>query len=337
MIHQNKQQTRTPELNNKGQFQAIIAQVLTLPVDQMCIDSSFAKNGGSSELAQSAVSQINEAFDVKLKPDSIVKFDSIERLWQEVERCIKYLPKGLPLALRPEGIGLPLFCIHPSSGFGRPYNGLVEHLPAQTPLYAIEAKGLDDSDKLPETLDQMCDSYISQIQQIQPKGPYRLCGWSFGAIPAHAIAVEMQNRGLQVSGLIILDGFPFDGSPWLDELVNSHRSHWQKEIHNYRELDLVSETRKETILNRLCAIKRNNVLLQRYEKPGKFQGDAVLIKSIESSQAGSKMFPWHQFISGQTKILEVPHGHNVLLSSEVAALYGPEITQYLGSTSKQLQ
>jgi thioesterase domain-containing protein len=205
----------------------------------------------------------------------------------------------------------------------------LRHLGPEIPVYALEARGINDGDTLPATLDDMCSDYINQIQDIQPSGPYHLLGWSFGAIPAHAIAVEMQTRGLEVAGLIMIDGFPFDGRPWLDGLVSSHRAYWEKEILSYRDLDAASDELKAVILDRLCAIKRNNIQLQLYKDPAKFAGDALLVKSISSDRGGSNPFPWDRYVSGELLEITVPFGHNVLLTPEVAAVYGPKIVDYL--------
>jgi thioesterase domain-containing protein len=329
MNHQTRRALREPQTHCEDVIRGIFGNALALPADQISIDTTFVELGGHPQLATHVAEQIGKAFNIELSLSAILEQGTIERLGHQVDELTKRLPKGKPLGLRSTGAGLPLFCIHPSSGLGRPYRELLPYLGPDIPVYALEARGINDGDKLPETLDDMCTDYINQIRDIQPNSPYRLCGWSFGAIPAHALAVALQARGLKVSCLVILDGFPFDGRPWLDGLVSSHRSHWEKEILSYRELDAECDERKSTILDRLCAIKRNNVLLQRYSDPGTFIGDMLLVKSPESERAGSKMFPWHEYVSGETLEIVVPYGHNVLLSSEAAAAYAPDMTDYL--------
>lgn len=332
MNHQTRRALREPQTHCEDVIRDIFGNALALPADQISIDTTFVELGGHAQLATQVAAQIGKAFNIELSLSAILEQGTIARLGREVDELTKRLPQGKPLGLRPKGAGLPLFCIHPSSGFGRPYRELLRYLGPDIPVYALEARGINDGDKLPETLDDMCADYINQIRVIQPDGPYRLCGWSFGAIPAHALAVALQARGLKVSGLVILDGFPYDGRPWLDGLVSSHRSHWEKEILSYRELDTESVERKSTILDRFCAIKRNNILLQQYSDPATFIGDALLVKSAESERAGSKMFPWHEYVSGETLEVVVPYGHNVLLSSEGVAAYAPDMTGYLERT-----
>jgi thioesterase domain-containing protein/acyl carrier protein len=321
-----------PRTYHEDVIRNLFADALALAAERISIDVSFFELGGRSLHAERLEVRIGTTFNIELPPALILEQETIERLGQLAEELTKRPPQGKPLGLRPTGKGLPLFCIHPSSGFGRPYRVLLRHLSSEIPVYALEARGINDGDILPATLNDMCADYIRQIQQIQPNGPYSLLGWSFGAIPAHAIATGMQARGLEVASLIIIDGFPFDGEPWLEGLVASHRSHWAKEILSYRDLQGASDERITTMVDRLCAIKRNNVHLQAYEDPSVFMGDMLLIKCMPSGHGAPNPFSWNRYVSGKVLDLMVPFGHNVLLTPEAAAAYGPHIAGYLART-----
>ncbi|WP_234324087.1 thioesterase domain-containing protein, partial [Streptomyces sp. NRRL S-481] len=54
------------------------------------------------------------------------------------------------------------------------YSGLVRHLPADIPVYGIQAAGLDGDGRLPATLEEMAAEYADLVQEAQPQGPYRL-------------------------------------------------------------------------------------------------------------------------------------------------------------------
>jgi polyketide synthase PksJ len=319
---------REPRTHHEEVIRSLFGESLMIPADRIGIDASFFVLGGRSAPATQLAARIGEAFGIELPVQTIFEQETVEHLGQWVEELTKRLPQGKPLALRPKGRSLPLFCIHPSSGFGRPYRVLLPHLTADIPVYALEARGLKDSDILPATLGDMCADYIDQIQRIQPTGPYHLLGWSFGAIPAHAIATGMQARGLEVAGLVLIDGFPFDGEPWVEQLVSSHRDHWRNEMQSFRELNDASDEWKGIILDRLCAIKRNNVYLQSYKDRSVFMGDALLVN------CGSHPFSWDDYVSGTLFEVSVILGHNVLMTPEAAAVYGPKIAEYLRNSTK---
>jgi thioesterase domain-containing protein len=57
-------------------------------------------------------------------------------------------------------------------------------------------------------IEEMALDYLSRIREIQPSGPYRLLGWSFGGLVAHAMATRLQDQGEEVDLLVLLDAYP---------------------------------------------------------------------------------------------------------------------------------
>ncbi|QKW24524.1 alpha/beta fold hydrolase [Kitasatospora sp. NA04385] len=127
-------------------------------------------------------------------------------------------PLDVLLPLRPSGDRGPLFCIHPGAGIGWTYSGLLRYVPAEHPVYALQARGLARPDDLPGSMAELAGDYLEQIRSVQPHGPYHLLGWSFGGIVAHLIATELQRQGEEVALLSLLDVYPLreedrDGAP----------------------------------------------------------------------------------------------------------------------------
>lgn len=317
---------REPRTHHEDVIRGLFAETLGMPAERIGVDAGFSalsRAAPDDRLAAQLAARVGAAFGVELAAETIFEQQTAQRLGAWVEESAKRLPQGRPLPLRPKGRGVPLFCIHPSSGFGRPYRVLLQHLAPELSVYAIEARGIQDGDVLPATLAEMCADYIDQIRSLQAEGPYRLLGWSFGAIPAHAIATQMQARGLQVDSLVLIDGFPFDGTPWVEQLVAGHRDHWGQEMLSFREVAAASDERKAVLLERLCAIKRNNVHLQSYQDRVAFDGDALLV------DCGPHPFSWADYVSGTLHVLTVELGHNALMTPEAAAVYAPRIADYL--------
>ncbi|WP_327373442.1 acyltransferase domain-containing protein [Streptomyces sp. NBC_01216] len=109
------------------------------------------------------------------------------------------------LPLRSEGDQRPLFCVHPGAGIAWRYSGLLPHLGARQPVYGIQAHGLDPNHAPAADAKEMVDSYLTHLREIQPEGPYRLLGWSYGGFVAHAMALALQRQGERVELLAMLD------------------------------------------------------------------------------------------------------------------------------------
>jgi thioesterase domain-containing protein/acyl carrier protein len=58
-----------------------------------------------------------------------------------------------------------------------------------------------------ETLEQLASVYVEGIRKLQPRGPYRIAGYSFGGIIALEIAQQFQELGEEVEYLFLLDPF----------------------------------------------------------------------------------------------------------------------------------
>jgi enterobactin synthetase component F/nonribosomal peptide synthetase DhbF len=54
----------------------------------------------------------------------------------------------------------------------------------------------------------MAADYLDHVSSVQPTGPYRLLGWSFGGVVAHEMAVQLEESGESVETLALLDAYP---------------------------------------------------------------------------------------------------------------------------------
>jgi thioesterase domain-containing protein len=100
--------------------------------------------------------------------------------------------------------------VHPGQRIGWVYAGLLPHLDPEVPVYAVQARGLAGPTELATSVELMADDYLAQIRSVAPTGPYRLLGWSFGGMVAHAVAERLRADGETVELLAILDSYPSD-------------------------------------------------------------------------------------------------------------------------------
>jgi polyketide synthase PksJ len=305
----------------------LYADVLGLPDDRIGRDVSFFSLGGDSLLATMLMARVSKAFEVDLPMRIVFEEETVARLAAQIDELTKRPPQGKPLALRQAGAGNPLFCIHPASGFGRPYLTLLRHLPRDMPVYALEARGLLDTDVLPASIDDMCADYLDQIRAIAPVGPYQLLGWSFGAIAAHAIAIEMQQRGLTVGRLVMIDGSLLENEPWPAQMIAEHRLDLESRLAGYKEYRDATGELKRTMIERMSEVHRNNIRLS-YCRPKVFVGDVLMIRPEVGSRKGRGEV-WRPYIHGNLLEVVVPYHHNKLLTPEAVELYGAQVSDFM--------
>ncbi|MFE1910358.1 SDR family NAD(P)-dependent oxidoreductase [Streptomyces anandii] len=93
----------------------------------------------------------------------------------------------------------PLFTFHPAGGPTSVYRPLTQLLPRDQAVY-----GLERLDAL-GTMELKAAHYVTLIKGLQPNGPYRLLGWSFGGCLAYETAQQLTDAGETVDFLGLID------------------------------------------------------------------------------------------------------------------------------------
>lgn len=91
----------------------------------------------------------------------------------------------------------PLFLVHPARGGVECFLELARRL--DFPVTAI--RQIEDG----ASVEELAARYIDALKTVSPRGPYVLGGYSFGATVSRAMALELERRGEEVSGLLLLD------------------------------------------------------------------------------------------------------------------------------------
>ncbi|MCP4020307.1 MAG: amino acid adenylation domain-containing protein [Desulfobacteraceae bacterium] len=174
-----------------------------LGVSKIGILDDFFLLGGQSLLAVSLVSRINNELGKKLPLSVLFQKTTIHALSQHIETVQdSWNPVA---ALKKEGKQPPLFCFYPAGGNIYSYSDLATELDDDIPFYALQAVGLEKGQTPIKSVEEMAQYYISWIKKIQPQGPYRLSGWSFGGIVAFEAACQLRAEGEKIDILALFD------------------------------------------------------------------------------------------------------------------------------------
>ncbi|MFE0459880.1 amino acid adenylation domain-containing protein [Kitasatospora sp. NPDC058965] len=180
-----------------------------LGIDRVDPEADFFALGGHSLLAVRLTGRIGTALGRPVGVRELFEAPTAAALAARLAEADGTAdPLEVLLPLRPEGGQTPLFCVHPGFGMGWSYRALLEQLPPDQPLYALQARSLRESAGLPQSVPTMAAEYVERIRAVQPSGPYRLLGWSFGGAVAHEMATQLQHAGERVELLALLDSYP---------------------------------------------------------------------------------------------------------------------------------
>ncbi|MFF9341113.1 amino acid adenylation domain-containing protein [Streptomyces sp. NPDC014773] len=171
-------------------------------------DEDFFALGGHSLLGIRLMRRIGERLGASLRIRDLFEEPTAAGLARRIAAGPRRDAFDVLLPLRAPGGEPPLFCFHPGGGVAWCYSGLLGRIDREVPVYGLQARGLTDPSARPDSLEAMARDYAERVRAVQPHGPYRLLGWSFGGLVAHAVAALLQEAGEEVGLLAMLDTFP---------------------------------------------------------------------------------------------------------------------------------
>ncbi|WP_326953835.1 SDR family NAD(P)-dependent oxidoreductase [Amycolatopsis sp. NBC_01286] len=161
-------------------------------------DDFFAV-GGDQEAADRLRAAFTEDLDEVPEADLLFATPTIAALADLLRAEVEGFGGG-PVRLLRDGVAAdPVFLFHPAGGPTSVYQELVRLLPEGQPAYGLER--IDDED----TVEGKAACYVELIREIQPHGPYRLGGWSFGGCLAYETAKRLTDAGESVGVVFMID------------------------------------------------------------------------------------------------------------------------------------
>ncbi|KAG0240651.1 hypothetical protein BGX31_001789 [Mortierella sp. GBA43] len=277
-----------------------------LHVDTIGRHDNFFMLGGHSLLATRVVSQIRSILGFEVSLGELFEAPTIAQLAPRLlsTRNNQENAFNVLLPIKPQGTRRPLFCIHPAFGISWSFIGLTKHLNVEQPVYGLQARGFHNGEQPATTLAEMALDYISQIQEIQAHGPYRLLGYSFGGKVAHAMAAHLEKLGERVDMLAIMDTIPND-----NPLMSNGQSPETNNLLLGYNVDETPELMR-IFLERASYVKSWNDSLSRSHSPPTFGGNMVLFRAIEQNESISCATAWKPYVLGEIEEFDISCNHD---------------------------
>ncbi|UUZ50637.1 alpha/beta fold hydrolase [Massilia sp. B-10] len=105
----------------------------------------------------------------------------------------------------------PLFCVPGAGASVTAFTGLVQEFDPAVPVYGLQPRGFCGQLAPHVDVESAARAYIRALRTVDPAGPYRLLGHSFGGWVAHEMALQLRAQGSTVELLVVLDSqSPFE-------------------------------------------------------------------------------------------------------------------------------
>ncbi|MEU4776032.1 amino acid adenylation domain-containing protein [Micromonospora sp. NPDC023644] len=182
----------------------ILTELLHLP--SLGVHDNFFEVGGTSLTAMRLVVVLEKRFKVSVPLSALVTTPTVAGLAALLRSGGASLTYDPLVPIRAGGDRSPLFLVHPLGGNVLCYVRLAKHLPAEQPVYGLQAAGSDPGSEPLGSVPELARSYLEAIRRVQPSGPYRIGGWSFGGVVALELARQLRREDpAGVEQVILLD------------------------------------------------------------------------------------------------------------------------------------
>ena len=321
------------------------------------VTDDFFALGGHSLLAARLSASIAQVFGVKLPLATFLTAATIER---QAELLCKQHRRGewpLLVPIRASGTKPPLFCVHLGDGNVLSYRDLARYLPSDQPLYGLQSRGLDGIGRISTRIEEMARDYVDEIRRIQPRGPYALCGWSFGGMVAFEMASQLSDEGEMVEMLALFDTRARRSQLSARKMAGRATMDLNSFLHGHGGLAYAG--RKIRTAKRIVENIIWRMLLLWYRRGGwlpralrnitqanknarrdyilrPYGGRVTLFRAAQTDgrKPRDRAVGWDQFVTGELEIHDVPGTHLSMVFEPHAQALAAKLTQCLEQARK---
>jgi NADPH:quinone reductase-like Zn-dependent oxidoreductase/thioesterase domain-containing protein len=176
-------------------------------LDSVGINDDFFDLGGDSLLAVQLSHSMRSSLAVDVTAHLILENPTISELARRLDRAPSRPDASrhlVQLAKGPAGVR-PIFLVHPIGGHVYFYLPMAGQLGSFAPVYGLQAQGVDGEAPPLETIEEMASGYIAAMRGVQPRGPYRIGGASFGGVVCFEMAHQLAAVGESLELLALID------------------------------------------------------------------------------------------------------------------------------------
>jgi len=201
----------------EGETETLLATIWSelLGVERVGRHDNFFELGGHSLAAIRLVDKMTKA-GLKVAINDVFQHPSVALLAARLGSP-DAAHRGV-MRVRAGGSQTPLFLVHEFTGLDFYFPVLGQHLPGDFALYGLP--GIPADQPQPQTLECLARYQIEQMRSVQPQGPYRLAGWSFGGVVAFEMANQLLGVDEEVEFLGLIDTY-------VPRLADQGKARWE--------------------------------------------------------------------------------------------------------------
>jgi amino acid adenylation domain-containing protein len=318
-------------------MQTVLSDVLAIDKQIISMNDSFFEIGGNSLSLLRAMNELKKAgLTVSIK--QFYEYKTLKEICQNND---KQSYDTLVKLNDNQSKNTPLYFLHPMGGRVDCYKEIAEYLTEICPVYGVQAPFIFNQDFQFTDLKQLASFYAQAIIKNQPKGPYRLAGWSVGGLMTQQVISILHDSGRQVEYFAGIDSFmsmlAHDDKSQLGslkravEFSSKHKplndSYFPKNM-NEKSFSEQLSIAAELLLKESSEYISKEQLMQGLKfgtyffqaevslSPVTVNGKVTLVIASENDQKDVLINEWQQYVIPEASQIEVKGEHSRLMEGE---------------------
>ncbi|MCH7400137.1 amino acid adenylation domain-containing protein [Belliella sp. DSM 107340] len=225
-----------------SQEEQVIAEIWSkaLGMSHVGPHDDFFELGGHSLLAVKVMSQIDAKFGIRVPISTLFHYPTIASLANKLFDQHTSKEWSCIVPIKTTGSKKPLFIVHGAGLNVMPFHSLANVIESDQPIYGIQAKGLNGTDKPFDCIKEMAEYYVVQLLDAQPKANIELAGYSFGGVIAFEMArILREKHGILLDKVIMIEAYADQANFYkdgVDRFLTKSRIFFEKRYFNFKIL-----------------------------------------------------------------------------------------------------
>ncbi|WP_230427134.1 thioesterase domain-containing protein, partial [Collimonas humicola] len=188
----------------EGEIEVVLAEIWSelLQVARIGRHDNFFSLGGHSLSILQVVTLLKKK-GVRISASDVFTYPTVAALAAHIAQLNPLKTENAAVLVRAGGRQRPLFLMHEGSGLLIYAHMLAQHVDPGIPVYGLPPVPPEEAPLL--SVESMATRMLGLIRAVQPSGPYRLAGWSFGGMLAYETAQQFLKEGEQVEFVGLFD------------------------------------------------------------------------------------------------------------------------------------
>jgi amino acid adenylation domain-containing protein len=295
------------------------------------LDHDFFLAGGHSLLAMRMLAEMNKKLSLKIPVSHLVEAPTA-RKFAELVMQTKDAPARYLVSMQPEGSLPPIYLIHHLLGDVLIYRSVAREFAPHRPVFGIQPP-VDLIDRSQQcSLQALASDYVAEILKRQTAGPIHLAGFSSGSIIAFEMARQLDNLGIEVGMLALIDGEVQAEGPPMPAAVKYAKMVMRKLCKIAFKLeDELADGPKQFVMKRLrhlwlhsrvralensaskgeITMEQALLLAERAYKAERYAGSVLLIRFHDEAweYGPDPLMGWSGLVEGGIEVVDLEGGH----------------------------